>query len=346
LRQNATLLDEMVLDVNTRYFDERGGYEFAKKYFEEAYRFAVEVAGGEQYILSAVMHADERNKAASEEAGRDVYHYHLHVVFVPVVQKEVRYSKRYKEIDLRGTIKEIVPQISHSNKFPGRQKTDGKVAQINAYSVLQDQYFQHMRNAGFEGFERGEKGSTREHLSDVEYKTQQETKRAEQASAQAAIMEEMAVAKTDEIAELEKSKCKQQRELENAKKQTKFTKQVVSSTDEIASLVKPTFLGNKVELTLENWKRVFHLVKEALSSRGVIADLRSAKTALEKKLRDRDRKISALKGGGLTEELQFYQAKQRAPQRLAEVLAEIRRNPPESQDSVFQSAQKRYGQER
>ena len=31
--------------------------------------------GGEQYILSAVMHADEINRAMTEALGREVYHY-------------------------------------------------------------------------------------------------------------------------------------------------------------------------------------------------------------------------------------------------------------------------------
>jgi hypothetical protein len=27
------------------------------------------------------MHADERNKALSDQLGRDIYHYHLHVIY-------------------------------------------------------------------------------------------------------------------------------------------------------------------------------------------------------------------------------------------------------------------------
>ena len=33
----------------------------------------------DRYILSAVMHADEINRAMTEALGREVYHYHLHV---------------------------------------------------------------------------------------------------------------------------------------------------------------------------------------------------------------------------------------------------------------------------
>ena len=86
-KAGATIFNELVIDVNTRYFEEHGGYEYAKQFYTDAYKAAVEIVGGEQYILSAVMHADERNRPMSEALGQDVYHYHLHVVYVPVVEK-------------------------------------------------------------------------------------------------------------------------------------------------------------------------------------------------------------------------------------------------------------------
>ena len=43
--------------------------------------------GGEQYILSAVMHADERNQGMSKALGYDVWHYHLHVVYAPTTDQ-------------------------------------------------------------------------------------------------------------------------------------------------------------------------------------------------------------------------------------------------------------------
>lgn len=101
LKPDADVFCEFVFDVNTAYFEEHGGYEYAKNFFAEAYRFAIKEAGDEQYILSAVLHADERNRSLSEELGHDVYHYHLHVVYIPVVEKEIKYSKRCKDPKLR-----------------------------------------------------------------------------------------------------------------------------------------------------------------------------------------------------------------------------------------------------
>lgn len=86
LKPDAYVFDEMVFDVNTDYFESHGGYEYAKKFYAEVYELAKEIAGGEQYIISAVMHADERNREASDRLGRDVFHYHLHVVYLPVVE--------------------------------------------------------------------------------------------------------------------------------------------------------------------------------------------------------------------------------------------------------------------
>jgi len=103
LKPDAKIVDEFVFDVNTAYFENHGGYEYAKEFFAEAYRLAVKEASGEQYILLAVLHADERNRALSENMGRDVFHYHLHVVYVPVVDKEIKWTKRCKDPALVGT---------------------------------------------------------------------------------------------------------------------------------------------------------------------------------------------------------------------------------------------------
>ena len=63
LKPDATHYCELVFDVNSAYFDNHGGYEFAKQFYADAYKAAVQIVGGEQYILSAVMHADEINRA-------------------------------------------------------------------------------------------------------------------------------------------------------------------------------------------------------------------------------------------------------------------------------------------
>lgn len=113
------------------------------------------------------MHADERNAALSEQLDKDVCHYHLHVVYVPVVQKEVKWSKRCKDKSLVGTVKEVITQVSHSKKWASQKiiGIDGKPFLEKSYSLLQDRYYSYLQECGFEDIERGEKGSTEQNLS-------------------------------------------------------------------------------------------------------------------------------------------------------------------------------------
>ena len=124
LKEDAFLYGELVFDVNTAYFHNHGGYDFAKQFYTDAYKSAIKIVGGEQYILSAVMHADERNRAMSEALGEDVYHYHLHVVYIPVVKKEIRWTKRCKDKSLVGKVKETVMQVSMSKKWASQPAVD------------------------------------------------------------------------------------------------------------------------------------------------------------------------------------------------------------------------------
>ena len=187
LKPDATHYCELVFDVNSAYFDNHGGYEFAKQFYEDAYKAAVQIVGGEQYILSAVMHADEINRAMTEALGREVYHYHLHVVYVPVVEKQILWSKRCKDKALVGTVKETVMQVSRSKKWASKPLLDdagepvlqknGKPVLKKSYSILQDDFFNYMRNAGYTDVERGERGSTEEHLTVTQFKVQREQER-------------------------------------------------------------------------------------------------------------------------------------------------------------------------
>ena len=123
LKKDATTYCELLFDVNSAYFYNHGGYAFAKQFYTDAYRAAVEIVGGEQYILSATMHADERNRAMSDALGEDVYHYHLHVVHIPIVEKEIRWTKRCKDPSLVGTVKERM-QVSRSKRWESKPALD------------------------------------------------------------------------------------------------------------------------------------------------------------------------------------------------------------------------------
>ncbi len=216
LKPDAKLFDEMIFDVNTAYFEEHGGYDYACHFYEEVFRFAQKEYGPEN-ILSAVMHADELNSALTEKLGYPVYHYHLHVVALPVVEKEVRYSKRCKDPELVGKVKEVIHQISHSKKWASQKVTDkdGKSHIIKSYSLLQDRFFEHMRDAGFEDFERGERGSTAQHLSVTEFKVKKETERLENLQVTAKVMEDGIDLLTEQTEEAQKEADKAQKRVDH-----------------------------------------------------------------------------------------------------------------------------------
>lgn len=214
LKSDANLYGELIFDVNSAYFYNHGGYEFAKRFYEDAYKAAIEIVGDEQYILSAVMHADERNRAMSEALGRDVFHYHLHVVYVPVVEKQILWSKRCKDNSLVGTVKKTIMQVSSSKKWLSKPALDeqgapilqknGKPVLRKSYSVLQDDFFQAMRNAGYTDVERGERGSSEEHLTVTQFKVEREQERLEQLTAQTQQKEQQAASLEKKIENIQK----------------------------------------------------------------------------------------------------------------------------------------------
>ena len=92
--------------------------------------------GGEQYILSAVMHADERNRAMSEALGQDVYHCHLHVVYMPVVEKQIRWSKRCKDkslVELQTEKSEVQAEIGQLRTDKAEAEKAAKEAQTELW---------------------------------------------------------------------------------------------------------------------------------------------------------------------------------------------------------------------
>ena len=336
---SAKVFDEFVFDVNTEYFDRNGGYSYAKSFYEEAYRLAVQEAGGEEYILSAVMHADERNSALSEKLGRDVFHYHLHVVYVPVVKKEVYYKRNNKNPELAGKLKEVITQVSHSKKWP-RFKTEKGM--LNSYSLLQDRYHDHMKDAGFSGFERGERGSTTEHLETLKYKIQQDKIRATALDAEVEQKQEAVAAlkttiegKQETVAKLDKRTESKEKQLAELKVKTAAAKKVVAEIEEIEKLgFKRTLFGN-VTLSDDLWAKVLNLVKEALNSRDIIKEYRKKARESASKIAELEKLLNAKESEktSIIDAMEYSMAKSRAPLRLAAAIADIKRNPPEHEQS-------------
>ena len=252
LKEDANLYGELVFDVNSAYFYNHGGYEFAKQFYADAYKAAVEIVGGEQYILSAVMHADERNRAMSEALGEDVYHYHLHVVYVPVVEKQILWSKRCKDKSLVGTVKETIMQVSSSKKWQSQPFLDengnpmltakGKPILKKSYSVLQDDFFNAMRTAGYTDVERGERGSTEEHLTVTQFKVQAEQERLEAVTGLVAQAEQT-------LEDTQAAADRQKKRLAVLQKETKTAKAAALTIQDIEVMGKKNALTGNISLT-------------------------------------------------------------------------------------------------
>lgn len=295
LKDNAKVFDEIIFDINSDYFEQNGGYEFAKVFYEKAFHFAEREMGTDN-IISAVMHADELNTALSEKYGKPIYHYHLHVIAIPVVEKEIKWSKRCKDKSLIGTTKEIINQVSHSKKWKSEQLTDnfgnpvydenGKAKLVKSYSLLQDRFFQYMSDSGYRGFIRGIKGSTKKHLSDLEFKIKKETEKLEKI--------------TNSVDE----------------KQSNFDNymQYDKKVEDISNLGKPKKFSKKIELEPKDYETLTQYAKK-----GIVSD---------KEIYERDTKIENLRNtinrwiekyDGLVEKTkEYFHAIKLAPQKVAD----------------------------
>jgi len=294
LKADAEKFGELIFDVNSAYFFNRGGYDFAKQFYTDAYKAAIEIVGGEQYILSAVMHADERNRAMSEALGQDVYHYHLHVVYVPVVEKQILWTKRCKDKSLVGTVKETIMQVSMSKKWNSKPALDensqplltnrGKKVLKKSYSVLQDDFFQYMRSAGYTDVERGERGSSEEHLTVTQFKVEKEQERL-------ADLTEKTEQKAQEAASLEKK-------IEKIQKQ----QVAVQSVEKIEA--RPVLLSStKVMLERSDYETLATAAKKYIAQEKKESKLQKALDAANKLIAELKAKVASL-----TRELSEYKS--------------------------------------
>ncbi len=307
LKADAKKYGELIFDVNSAYFFNHGGYEFAKKFYEDAYKAAIEIVGGEEYIISAVMHADERNKAMSEALGQDVYHYHLHVVYVPVVEKEILWSKRCKDENLRGTVKEKIMQVSSSKKWISKPALDengnpvlqknGKPVLKKSYSVLQDDFYNYMRNAGYDDVERGERGSSEEHLTVTQFKVMKETEKLEA---------------------LEEKYEKGESEYQSLVDKTKVRKTVKKGFDEIEEIGKTNFFG-KVEMTQDDCTYLKERAKLSMIQETQITDLKNKLSSAKKDIGIWKKRYEAL----YEQTKDFLEAVKRAPEKIKAFIQQI-----------------------
>lgn len=257
LKDNAKVFDELVLDINSDYFEKHGGYNFAKRFYEEAFHFA------------------------KKEYSKPIYHYHLHVIAIPVVKKEIKYSKRTKNKSLVGKVKKTIMQVSYSKKWKSQKALDnegneilndkGKLVLIKSYSLLQDRFYKYMSDNGYKDFIRGEKGSTAEHLSDIEFKAKKEREKLETITDKVKQQQTKFAETTSAIEDSEKRKSQARQELNEIKKDIDNYKGYRGNINNI-DVGKSKLFGKKVELDTDDYQ---NLVKYA--KKGVVADIEITK---------------------------------------------------------------------
>ena len=160
-KKQSTILCEFVITSDKEFFDRLGG-ERTRQFFSHAYDFVCSKAGGEQYVLSAVVHMDEATP-------------HMHVAFIPVINGKDRKGNPCKRINC-------------SEFWKGR----------DSYSRLQDEYYDFITSRGYD-LERGEKGSTAQHLSVAEYKLKKTDEQLAEMSEQIAELEHIEEIKTTNL---------------------------------------------------------------------------------------------------------------------------------------------------
>ena len=132
IKNVSNIVCEYIITSDKEFFESIGEKE-TKRYFETAYKFVCEYKNlGEQYILSANVHMDEKTP-------------HLHLVFIPVVHTT----------DKKGN---AINKVACSEFWKEK----------DSYIQLQNSFYSYITQNGF-NLERG-KSSSKEHLSMKDYK--------------------------------------------------------------------------------------------------------------------------------------------------------------------------------
>lgn len=174
---------------------------------------------------------------------------------------------------MRGKVKEVITQVSRSKKWASKPILDdagepmlngnGKPILKKSYSVLQDDFYRHMVEAGYTDIERGEHGSTEEHLTVTQFKAQKEQER---------------------LTELEGKTERKAAQLQDLKAKNKVQKTIAVTFADIENTGRKTLLG-KIEMSQQEARDLKDLAKKSVTADARIDDL---KRQLSTARRDRD----------------------------------------------------------
>ena len=210
------------------------------------------------------------------------------------------WSKRCKDKSLVGTVKETITQVSSSKKWKSLPAMDdqgkpilqknGKPVLRKSYSVLQDDFFNAMRAAGYTDVKRGERGSSEEHLTVAQFKTEREQER---------------------LAVLKRQVEKKEKALQKVEQKIEVQKGTAATFAEIDNMGRRTLMG-KVEFSQQEAEDLKQLAKKGIAADTTIKDLqRDLKSAR------RDAQIWKRRYEELKEQAKdFLAAIKKAPERV------------------------------
>ncbi len=176
-------------------------------------------------------------------------------------------------------------QVSASKKWLSKPALDekgepilsksGKPVLKKSYSVLQDDFFNAMRSAGYTDVERGERGSTEEHLTVTQFKVEQEQKRL--AAVEAQVQEsEKALATNTAAAK------KQKQELVELRKETKMRNHAAVTIQDIEAMGKKNPLTGNISMTQSECDALKRCAINGIAAKVEIAKLKDKLSATEK----------------------------------------------------------------
>jgi len=215
-----------------------------------------------------------------------------------------------------------------------------------------------MKEAGFEGFERGERGSTAEHLSVLEFKAKKEAERAaamtaevEQKEQAAAVLDTAIEGKEQTAAKLDEQAEKKKKRLDKLDNTITVKSKAAATVAEVEAMGKPALLGG-YSVTADEIKTLKTLAKKSVTADEKVVDMKRKLTDAETE-RDtlKAEKMAAQKAKpSIKEHLtmfdKFMAAFKRAPKRLLAVIEEILRQPPEKQEPQHITPERNAQQER
>ena len=206
------------------------------------------------------------------------------------MKKEIKYSKRTKDKALVGKVKETIMQVSHSKKWKSQKALDnegneilndkGKPILIKSYSLLQDRFYKYMSDNGYKDFIRGEKGSTAEHLSDIEFKAKKEREKLEAITDKVKQQQNKFAETISATEDSEKQKDQAQQELNEIRKDIDNYKGYKGDIDSI-DVGKSKLFGKKVELDKDDYQNLVKYAKKGIASDVEITKLKEENKKLK-----------------------------------------------------------------